>query len=239
MPPRRQARSASRLDRKSVHFPCSLGGRAWPMIPPRSRLFVDLIAAAYFGRTLGSPPGLPGGGMSGVLPVSGVGARISGSTPEGGHNTPSDFASLSPSGSLLWPVVVPSGTAPCGVTGCIGAQPPPRDGIGGAVWACGVLGDGGACALAAPDAASRTLAIRLTDLIDMREKRSAGAEVPPKKPELNLPPRAGRGRIRAIARSGVRVSLRALFIFRICGCSPSPHPLPARAGRGIAGPSHS
>jgi hypothetical protein len=44
MPPRRQARSASRLDRKSVHFLCSLGGRAWPMIPPRIRLFVDLIA---------------------------------------------------------------------------------------------------------------------------------------------------------------------------------------------------
>ena len=28
-----------------------------------------------------SPPGLPGGGMTGILTVSGVGARISGSTP--------------------------------------------------------------------------------------------------------------------------------------------------------------
>ena len=49
--------------------------------------------ASYLGRTLGSPPGLPGGGITGMLPVSGVGARISGSTPVGGHSTPSDFAS--------------------------------------------------------------------------------------------------------------------------------------------------
>ena len=34
---------------------------------------------AYLGWTLGLPPGLPGGGITGVLPVSGVGARISGS----------------------------------------------------------------------------------------------------------------------------------------------------------------
>jgi hypothetical protein len=162
----------------------------------------------YFGRTLRSPPGLPGGGMTGVLPVSGVGARISGSTPEGGHSTPSDLASLSPSGSLLWPVVAPSGTAPCGVAGCIGAQPPVRDGVGGAVWACGVLGDGGACALAAPDAASSRIAIRLTGFIDMRGKRSAGPDVPPKKPDLRLAPRPWRGRIRAIARIRVSGSFR-------------------------------
>ena len=31
----------------------------------------------YFGRIVGSPPGLPGGGITGVLPASGVGARIS------------------------------------------------------------------------------------------------------------------------------------------------------------------
>ena len=41
-------------------------------------------SAGYFGRTVGSPPGLPGGGITGVLPVSGVGARISGSTPAAG-----------------------------------------------------------------------------------------------------------------------------------------------------------
>ena len=39
----------------------------------------------------------------------GRGSRISGSTSAGGHSTPSDFASLSLSGSPAWPVVVPSG----------------------------------------------------------------------------------------------------------------------------------
>src|SRR5580692_3674726 len=62
---------------------------------------------AYCGRTVGSPPGLPGGGMTGVLlPDSGAGACISGSTPAGGQSTPSVLASLSPSGSRDWPVVV-------------------------------------------------------------------------------------------------------------------------------------
>jgi len=51
----------------------------------------------YFGRTDGSPPGLPGGGITGVLPMFGAGARMSGSTPVGGHRTPSDLANLSPS----------------------------------------------------------------------------------------------------------------------------------------------
>jgi hypothetical protein len=60
-----------------------------------------LHSSGYFGRTVGSPPGPPGGGITGILPVSGVGARISGSTPDGGHNTPSDFASLSPRSSAL------------------------------------------------------------------------------------------------------------------------------------------
>ena len=41
---------------------------------------------------LGSPPGLPGGGMTGILPVSGVGNVICGSTAGGGHITPSDCA---------------------------------------------------------------------------------------------------------------------------------------------------
>lgn len=54
----------------------------------------------HFGRTFGSPPGLPGGGITGMEPLGGVGvgACISGSTPGGGHNTPSDCASVSPSG---------------------------------------------------------------------------------------------------------------------------------------------
>jgi hypothetical protein len=64
---------------------------------------------------------------------------------------------LSPSGSARWPVVVPSGvTVPrCGA-GCIGAQSFARAGAGGAVWAGGVAGVGGACALATPDAAIST-----------------------------------------------------------------------------------
>jgi len=116
-----------------------------------------LAISAYFGRKVGSPPGLPGGGITGVLPASGVGARMSGSTPGGGHNTPSDLASLSPSGSARWPVVVPSGaTVPrCG-TGCVGAHSMARATAGGAVWAGGVAGAGGACALAKPDAAIST-----------------------------------------------------------------------------------
>ena len=55
----------------------------------------------------GLPPGLPGGGITGVLPAFGVGARISGSTPGGGQSTPSDLASLSLSDSAACPVVVP------------------------------------------------------------------------------------------------------------------------------------
>ena len=69
-----------------------------------------------------------------LLPVSGVGARISGSTPVGGHNTPSDRASLSPSGSVRWPMVLPSGeTVPCCGIGFVGAQSLVRMGAGGAV----------------------------------------------------------------------------------------------------------
>ena len=81
-------------------------------VPPVCQLgsrpqFGGEVAATriYFGRIVGSPPGLPGGGMTGILPVLGVGARISGSTPVGGQSTPSDLASLSPSGSARgrWP----------------------------------------------------------------------------------------------------------------------------------------
>src|SRR5213078_3515778 len=101
--------------------------------------------AVYFGRIDGSPPGLPGGGITGVLPASGVGARISGSMPAGGHSTPSDRASLSPSGSRLCPVVCPSGVAvPEFGCGCIGAQFVGCGGAGGAVCCGGVAGEGGA-----------------------------------------------------------------------------------------------
>jgi hypothetical protein len=90
----------------------------------------------YFGRIVGSPPWLPGGGMIGILPVSGVGARISGSTPVGGQSTPSDLASLSLSGSARGSVVVvPCGAmVPCCGIDCVGAQPVAfLAGAGGAV----------------------------------------------------------------------------------------------------------
>jgi hypothetical protein len=148
-----------------------------------------LAKRGYFGRMVGSPPGLPGGGITGVLPVSGVGARICGSTPAGGHSTPSDRASLSASGSLLWPVVVSCGAIfPCGVD-CVGAQLLGLAGAGVAIRAGGVAGAGGACALAAPDAAINTQERMRDCLIRMQGKRPAAAEVP---------------RLRAV-------------IFRICG----------------------
>jgi hypothetical protein len=133
----------------------------------------------YFGRIVGSPPGLPGGGITGVLPTSGVGARISGSTPGGGHSTPSERASLSPSGSARWPVVVPSGTAvpECGA-GRIGAQSAARSGDGGAVRAGGVVGPGGAWAPATSAAAIITHERNSARFKSMQGKRPAPAEVP-------------------------------------------------------------
>src|SRR6478735_8827730 len=111
-------------------------------------------AGPYFGRRLGSPPGLPGGGMTGILPPSGVGARISGSTPAGGHKMPSDFASLSPSVSLDWPTVAPSFVVPDEPCGAIGTQLVGGVAAGGAVCAGGVAGDAGACACATPGSSS-------------------------------------------------------------------------------------
>jgi len=126
--------------------------------------------SAYFGLTVGSPPGLPGGGMTGMAPfVLGAGACISGSTPEGGQSTPSDFASLSPSGSRDWPVVVPSGAV---VSRSEGAQPGLRCGDGGAVACGGVAGAGGACAIALPEAAIRRLARMMFDVVRMGGKRA-------------------------------------------------------------------
>src|SRR6185437_553363 len=117
----------------------------------------------YLGRIVGSPPGLPGGGITFMGPVSGVGARIAGSTPAGGHSTPSDCASLSPNGACAWPTVAPFGAIlPCGVV-WVGAQPVARSGDDGAVCAGGVAGTGGACAAAAPDTA-----------ISAHDRKSAG-----------------------------------------------------------------
>src|SRR5271168_5023986 len=107
---------------------------------------------SYFGRTLGLPPGLPGGGITGVLPASDVGARISGSTPAGGHSTPLDLASLSAKGSLACPVVVPSGgtmSVPRDGADAIGAQLAANSvGRADAMGCDGLVTEGGAWAAA-------------------------------------------------------------------------------------------
>jgi hypothetical protein len=153
---------------------------AWADHFDRAGRAVRQLETRYFGRTEGSPPGLPGGGITGMLPPSGVGARISGSIPAGGHSTPSDLASLSPSGSVRWPVVVPSGADGLGWAGCcIGAQL--LDLAGGAVWAGGVVGAGGACAMARPGAAINTHESRSDWLIRMGRERPADAVGSPAK----------------------------------------------------------
>ena len=176
------------------------------MLSSKARFLVETPEmTSYFGRISGLPPGLPGGGITGVLPASGVGAWISGSTPAGGHSTPSDLASLSPSGSARCPVVVPSGKAvPWGGTGCIGVQP--WAGAGGAVWAGGVAGTGGACALATSDAAISTHDKKNAYFI-MPGERRARAEVPRRhtavfRPCGNESARNGPSAASAAARSG-------------------------------------
>jgi len=126
-------------------------------------------AADYFGRTSGLPPGLPGGGITGVLPASGgVGARISGSMPDGGHNTPSDLASLSPSDSDACPVVVPGSLLKRRMVDfAFGAQ---SSAEAVAVGGGGVVLVGGACA-AAP----------CTEAISPNVKRSACLVMPRKR----------------------------------------------------------
>jgi hypothetical protein len=59
----------------------------------------------YFGITLGSPPGVPGGGTTGITPPPTAGAEMPGSTPAGGQITP--FERDSWSLRLALPVVSP------------------------------------------------------------------------------------------------------------------------------------
>ncbi len=137
--------SGSRSSEAEVRFE-SLGNGNKQKDRPKAALYSNCKLGAlvvsspqcriYFGRIVGSPPGLPGGGITGILPVSGVGARISGSTPVGGQSTPSDLASLSLSGSAGGSVVVvPCGAmVPCCGIDCVGAQPVAfLAGAGGAV----------------------------------------------------------------------------------------------------------
>jgi hypothetical protein len=59
--------------------------------------------AQPFGWMLGSPPGVPGGGITGVLPPPIGGTEMPGSMPAGGQITPLDWESCSLNGRL--PVV--------------------------------------------------------------------------------------------------------------------------------------
>jgi hypothetical protein len=134
----------------------------------------------YFGRMSGLPPGLPGGGITGVLPALGVGAWISGSTPAGGHSTPSDLASLSVNGSAACPVVVPSGgtvTVPRDGADAVGAQLAANSvDVPDAIGCDGVVADGGACA-AAPCTETINPNIRSACLV-MQGKRTSRTLVP-------------------------------------------------------------
>jgi hypothetical protein len=116
--------------------------------------------------------------MIGILPVpvSGVGARISGSTPDGGHSTPSDLASLSPSGSWDWPTVESRGAfAP---PEPIRSQLVGSCGGGGAVCCEGVAGVGGDCAIASADVASNAQTINSERFVCMRTQPRSEASVP-------------------------------------------------------------
>src|SRR5262245_44265392 len=65
---------------------------------PGQRLLRDHFGCRnkyHFGWMDWSPPGLPGGGMTGIGPPGGVGCLISGSTCSGGQITPPERASLS------------------------------------------------------------------------------------------------------------------------------------------------
>jgi hypothetical protein len=55
----------------------------------------ELTRARHFGWILGSPPGVPGGGITGVLPPPLGGTEMPGSIPAGGQITPLDWESWS------------------------------------------------------------------------------------------------------------------------------------------------
>jgi hypothetical protein len=136
--------------------------------------WVRSSAQTHFGCTFGLPPGLPGGGITGVVPASGVGACISGSTPLGGHKTPLVLASFSPSGSPARPVVMPSGVA---VARAFGAQAAFASGAG-AVACGGVDGVGGAWAWATVEADATSKPRNNECLMLMAEQREPCLRVP-------------------------------------------------------------
>ena len=113
--------------------------------------------------------------MTGVFPPSGVGARIWGSTPEGGHSTPLDLASLSASGSPACPVVVPGSWFGRGTPDfAIGVQLSVE---AVAVGGGGVVTVGGACAAAACIEAINP-SVRTSACFVIPRKRTSRALVP-------------------------------------------------------------
>jgi hypothetical protein len=132
---------------------------------------------------------------------------------------------LSPSGSDALPVVVPSGAASLGCCPrCIGAQLAAGGGDGGAVWAGGVTGPGGACAEAPPQAAITIHDRKIARFIPMQGKRLTAADVPCRIVRLVL------ARLNANRRP-----LRSKTLFRPCGTgsaknAPSAASAAARSG---------
>ena len=82
--------------------------------PASSRIAQKFKNNRYFGRKPGSPPGVPGGGSTGIVPCAWGGEIVKpGSTPGGGWITPSVRSSFFPNGSCelpLRPGAVSSGT---------------------------------------------------------------------------------------------------------------------------------
>jgi hypothetical protein len=92
------APSSSLMGTKPVRAPPLKTGHA-ELVPERSaRMFATVRhrtvrtkgSSRYFGTMNGSPPGVPGGGITGVTPPPTGGAAMPGSTPAGGQMMPFD-----------------------------------------------------------------------------------------------------------------------------------------------------
>jgi hypothetical protein len=113
---------------------------------------------------LGSPPRLPGGGITGMLPPCGVGALISGSTPVGGQMTPSERASCSLNDL---PVV----SALCGLLSCPTVRPCCAQAFGSRasldIISGGAWGNGGTCTDCASESAGISAAPNSSAILNL------------------------------------------------------------------------
>jgi hypothetical protein len=71
----------------------SKAGEAAPVVHLDEEHFMKELGSRHFGWILGSPPGVPGGGITGVLPPPLGGTEMPGSIPAGGQITPLDWES--------------------------------------------------------------------------------------------------------------------------------------------------